>query len=151
MSAVVPLRAVNRSGRVDAPQQLLEPRFEDRALRVGVRSELVEPAADVLLELSDSAVEARHPLVALPLERFRRIGELALQPLRARVADVREAFREHDLGLACECLDGAVELARESARGILAARLDERGKLLRPFVRIRRGRALNRARELLDL
>src|SRR5207302_2634652 len=136
------------SGGVDAPQQFLEPRLENRALRVGVRSELVEPAAHVLLELADAAVEARHPLVALALERLRRVGELALQPLRARVADMREPFRENDLGLARERLDGAVELAREPARCILAARLHKRGKLLRPLVRIRRGRAFDRAREL---
>src|SRR5260221_8072715 len=62
-----------------------------------------------------------------------------------------EPFGENRLGLARECLDRAIELAREPTRGILAARLDERAELLRRFVGIARRCALHRSGDLLDL
>src|SRR4030095_15265054 len=55
------------------------------------------------------------------------------------------------LGLPREHLDGAVELARQPASGVLAAGLHEHSKLLRGFVRIRRGCARDDALHLLDL
>src|SRR5438067_3875877 len=65
------LRLLER-GRVDAAQKLLQTGLEDRALRLRVGTELVEPAAYVGLELADSRVQRTEPFVALALEDVRR-------------------------------------------------------------------------------
>src|SRR5579859_6643888 len=75
-------------------QKLLQTGLDHGPLGVGVGAQLLEPAADVGLELRDAPVEARHPLVVLALQRLRCVGEPALEPLRARVADVRETLGE---------------------------------------------------------
>ena len=63
-------------------------------------------------------------LVALPLEARAHRGEPALDPLGARVADVRDPLGQHALRLAREALDGEVELAAEPLRRLLARRAD---------------------------
>src|SRR5262245_63334906 len=73
-------RAVQRGGGFQAPKQLLDTGLEDRAFRLGVGRELLEPPADVGLEVAGPRVESRHPLVALALERVRGLAQPPLEP-----------------------------------------------------------------------
>ena len=88
---------------------------------------------------------------ALAFERLRRLGETRLETLSAGVTDVCETLGQHALGLTCEHLDRAIELARQAAGGAFAARLHERGELLCSLLRVGGGRALDGPRHLLDL
>src|SRR5262245_8432674 len=136
---------------VGPPAQLLEARLEDCTLRFHVGGELRQAASKLRLELGHARLEGRDRFVAVPLEPGRDLAQATLHPLRALVADVRHAFGEHRLGLACERVHCALELARQPPRGVLARRADERRELL-PRLLAHRGRgALDRALELLDL
>jgi hypothetical protein len=82
--------ALEGSRRIQTPQKLLHAGLDDRSLGLGVGAELLQPAADLDLELDDSGVECAEALVPLALERGGRIREPALEPLRAGVADMCE-------------------------------------------------------------
>src|SRR5690349_12160822 len=143
--------ALERTRRVEPPQQFLQTGLDHRALGLGICAELLEAPPNLRLELGHAAVERGEPLVALALESLRRLGQSRLEPLGSRIADVREALREHALGFAREDLDCAVELSREAARSTFATRLDECRELLRRLLRMCGCRALDDSCELLDL
>src|SRR5436309_4890027 len=97
--------ALERAGGVQAAHQFLEPRLDHRALRVGVRAELLDSPADLGFELHHSPVECREPLVALALQRFRRFCEACFETLCTGVADVCKTLGENALRLARKDLD----------------------------------------------
>src|SRR4051812_13350062 len=84
------LRLLQRRG-VDSAEELLQASLDDRPFCLGIGRELFQTAPHVRLHFTDPPVECRKPFVALPFEHLRRIFELALEPLRARVADMCEA------------------------------------------------------------
>jgi hypothetical protein len=74
-------------------------------------------------------VQRADELVALALEPRRDLREPLLDPLRPRVGDLCKPFGEDGFRLAREHVDGAVELARQPAGGVLARALHGRVEL----------------------
>jgi hypothetical protein len=102
------LRASERL--VDLAGQLAQAGLEDGALGLRVGCQHVESPPQVLLCLHQPRLEARHGLGTLAFETLRDLRELALEALRAGVADLREPLSEDCLRLTGECLDRPVEL-----------------------------------------
>src|SRR5207244_1515300 len=101
-------------------------------------------AQETLLEHGDR-------LGALPVETARDHVQALLEPLRARVADVAQLFREHSFGLARERLHRPIELARQPCCRILACGADRIAELLCGSLGEAGRCAVEDALELLDL
>src|SRR5215472_11080826 len=145
------LRLADCRGRGVAAHEFLHARLEHAALRLDVRAKLVDATTHLHLELTQPLVVRRNELVVAAVELARHVGHSMLEPLRARVADVGEPFREHGFGLPRERFHRPIQLPREALRGVLARGLHELGEPLRGLVRVGRDRAVHRALELLDL
>src|SRR3954451_5640907 len=113
------LGAADGCGRGIAAQELLQTRLEHAALRLDVGAEILDPPPHLALELAQSLILCRHELVVPPIEFLPDVRNPVLEPLRARVSDVRQPFREDRLGLPREGAHRAVELAGEALRGVL--------------------------------
>src|SRR5262249_61566369 len=120
----------------------LTPRCGAGAPRLGAGGGRVEWASRSLLRLQQAGLEVPDRLVALALEPFGQLGQPALEPLRTRVADLRESLAEHRLRFADERLDGPVELARQTSCRSFARPADRVGELLRRSVGVTRRRPL---------
>src|SRR5918995_658579 len=140
-----------RENLVEPARELLQARLHDRAIGVDLGRDRLQPATYLALGVGQSRVERGERFVALSLHAGRDLREPLLEPQRAAVGDLREALREHAVRLALERHDGAVELAAEPLRGVLARRLDRVGELLRGQLGVARRRALDGALELLEL
>src|SRR5262249_22408294 len=138
-------------GRRKAAHQLLQTRLEHASLRLDIRAEFVHPVTHLALELAEPHVLRGDELLVSPLELLPNIRDAVLEPLRACVTPVRESLRKHRLGFPGEAGHGAVELAGESLRGVLARGLDELRESLSGLVGMRGHSAVDRALELLDL
>src|SRR5438128_2499536 len=136
---------------VQAPGEIREAGLEHRSLRVRLRHERLQAAAELRLHVAEAAFQTLDELLALPLEPGGDPVEPLLEALRAGVADVGEPLREHALGLAPVRLHAAVELARQPARRVLALSLDRVRELLRGRVGVAGCTAGDGALELLHL
>src|SRR6266540_4174697 len=140
-----------RSHLVDPLGELLRPRVEHAPAGLHVRGESVELAADVRLNLRESAFERHHQLGSSAIEDVGSLREALLESLLARVADVTEPLREDGLRVAREHRSRALELSREPLSRVLPRRLDRFRELLLGRLRVAGGGALDNALELLDL
>src|SRR5215468_3176676 len=138
-------------GRRKPAHQLLQARLEHASLRFDIGAELVHPVPHLALELAEPQVLCADELVVAPLELLPHVRDAMLQPLRAGVSDVCQAFRQHRLGFAGEALYRALELAGEALRCFLARGLHELCEPLGGLVGMRGNRAVDGALELLDL
>src|SRR4051812_29076105 len=145
------LGAADRCGRGISAQELLQARFEHAALRLDVGAEILDPPPHLALELAQALILCSDELVVPSVELLSDVRDPVLEPLRARVADVRQPFREHRLGLPREGAHRAVELAGETLRSVLPRGLHELREPLRGLVRMGRHRSVDSALELLDL
>ena len=105
------------------PTALLDREIGENVFRNSLeicRRQFAPELPEARLEDAALHVDIGLQLLLAPLELGRDIGEPALDPLRSRIADVRELLGEHRLGLASEVADGPVELAREALRRVLA-------------------------------
>src|SRR5918912_2406655 len=143
--------ARTREQLVQAPGELGEASLEHGPLRVRLGHESLEAAAKLRFHVAEPALQAVDELLALPLEARRDAAQSLLEPLRAGVADVGEALRDHALGLPRVRLDAAVELACQAPGRVLALRLDRVRELLGRGVGVAGGAAGHRSLELLHL
>ena len=136
------------------------PRCGARARRAAPRVRRAAPRsrdrgagalADVALGLAEPPLQRLEELLALALEVLGDRRQARLEPPRARVADLGQALGERRLRVAGEHLDGAVELAAEPLRRLLARRLRRRLELLVGRVGVALGRPGDDPLELLDL
>src|SRR5439155_17855120 len=97
------LGAADGSGRGISAQEFLQTRLEHAALRLDVGAEILDPPPHLALELAQALILCRDELVVPPLELLPDVRDPVLEPLRARVSDVRQPFREHRLGFPREC------------------------------------------------
>jgi len=79
--------------RVEAAQQLLEPRL-DQARSARRLAELLKFSPGLAFELNHSPSSDASPLVTLALERFRRLGEACLETLMPRRRRRAQALRK---------------------------------------------------------
>src|SRR3954451_12748548 len=148
---------VRASGAADgcrrgiAAQELLQTRLEHASLRLDVGAEILDPPPHLALELAQALILCGDELVVPSVELLPDVRDPVLEPLRACVADVRQPFREHRLGLPREGAHRAVELAGETLRGVLPRGLHELREPLRGLVSMGRYCSVDGALELLDL
>src|SRR5215218_6594473 len=135
---------------VEPSGHFLEPGVDHPALGLRVGGDRLEPPSEVVLDRREPLLEGRDELVALTLDAGRGLAHAVLDAASARVADLREPFREHVARLAGEALDRAVELARQAPRRVLARRLDRARELVRGGFRVAADGELRRALELLE-
>src|SRR6185312_2635365 len=121
------------------------------AFRLDVGAELVQPPAYLGLELSEPQVVSGDELVLTALELLRHGRDTMLQPLCAGVSDVSQALGEHGLRLSRKGADGALQLACEALRSVLARGFHQGSEPQGSLVRVRRHRAVDGTLELLDL
>ena len=95
--------------------------------------ELSEPPEPALVGVGIVGVE---PLVVPAVEFACDVRDPMLEPLRARVPDVREPFRQHRLGVARERAHRSVQLPGEALCSILPRGLHELREPLSGLVRV---------------
>src|SRR5205823_10626517 len=148
---------VRASGAADgcrrgiSAQELLQTRLEHASLRLDVGAEILDPPPHLALELAQALILCGDELVVPSVELLADVRDPVLEPLRARVPDVRQPFREHRLGFPREGAHRAVELAGEALRGVLPRGLHELREPLRRLVSMGRHCSVDGALELLDL
>ena len=129
----------------------MQARLEHATLRFDVCTKLVHPSTYLRLELAKPQIVPGDQLVLPTLELLGDIRDPVLEPLRTRIPDVRQPFREDCLRFSGEGAHGPLQLTCEALRRILSRGLHKLSEPLRSLVSVRRDRAIDRTLELLDL
>src|SRR5205814_567755 len=108
------------------------------------------PLTQLVLGRRHALLQSIDELVAPRRDRRVRVGEAAVESMHRALAGVRKPLGHRALGPLRDRLDRALDLARESLRGVLARALDRICELRDGCIRMLRRRALDDTFEALD-